>query len=64
MGDNVDVGEPCIIRTDKQMYLLTVVNEPGNTYVELVEGGNLETVCRINLPEQVPYGFHGKWSAN
>ena len=56
-----DISEACPIRVEDQLFLLVVINEKNKTYIELVEAGKFETVCKIELPVEVPYGFHGKW---
>ena len=29
--------------------------------MEILKGENFETIAEIQLPEYVPFGFHGKW---
>lgn len=61
MDEGDHIGEPAIIRVGDKVYLLALVNNNKKTRVEIFDGDNLATVCKMELPEFVTAGFHGKW---
>jgi carotenoid cleavage dioxygenase-like enzyme len=36
-------------------------SSPERCSLEILEGKNFETVAEIELPEYIPFGFHGRW---
>ena len=60
---NVNIGEPALIRTANDLYLLCVVNRDRKSYAEIYRADDLKQVCRMELPEFIPAGFHGKWES-
>jgi len=66
-GEDRYASEPLLVssKDPEEGHILTVVYDASKNQSELCihESKNLEKdpVCRLLLPEVIPYGFHGKW---
>jgi carotenoid cleavage dioxygenase-like enzyme len=57
------IGEPALIRTKDGLFVLVLVTkkETEKSYVSIMDGDSLKLLAELELPEIVPFGFHGKW---
>lgn len=56
-------GEPMVFQAKDEIYVGSYVynEEENQSYFLLYDGDTNNLVCRLKMPERVPFGFHGQF---